>query len=423
MNGWKRVTVVLAVGAVGLVGCGRSGNGGDAAVPSASAVDQGKASGKVNVWAMGTEGEKLNVLAKDFMAANPDAKVMVTAIPWDAAHDKIASAIAGGQTPDVSLVGTTWMGEFAATGALDPTPPDIIDSASFYQGAWDSTVVDNTSFGVPWYVETRLLYYRTDLAKKAGITAPPASWDELKTMAKAMQDKAGAKYGISLPPGGTGAWQTFMPFAWQNGAELVQDGKYALDDDAMKGALDYYDSFFSEGLSSKALEPGVLEQGFVDGSIGSFFSGPWHIGILDDQGGAAFKDKYAVAHMPKQQSATSFVGGGDLVVFKDAENRDAAWKFVAYLSQPDVQQKWYGTVKDLPSVKSAWDSGELATDKSLAAFGKQLDDAKSPPAVPTWEQVAAVIDRNLEQVIIGGTDPAQGLSTMQRKATSIGLGG
>ena len=81
--------------------------------------------------------------------------------------------------------------------------------------------MDGTSYGVPWYVETRLIYYRKDLAEKAGVTPKPGwTWDDLKAFAKAMQDKGGAKWGISLPPGGTGSWQTFMPFAWQNGAEL-----------------------------------------------------------------------------------------------------------------------------------------------------------------------------------------------------------
>ena len=64
---------------------------------------------------MGTEGEKLDVLAKDFMQENPDVKVDVTPIAWDVAHDKLITAVAGNKTPDISQMGTTWMGEFAKT--------------------------------------------------------------------------------------------------------------------------------------------------------------------------------------------------------------------------------------------------------------------------------------------------------------------
>ncbi len=73
----------------------------------------------------------------------------------------------------MSLIGTTWMGEFAEAGGLMPTPEGLVDEADFFPGAWGSTEVGGTSYGVPWYVETRVLYYRKDLAEKAGWTEAP----------------------------------------------------------------------------------------------------------------------------------------------------------------------------------------------------------------------------------------------------------
>ena len=88
--------------------------------------------------------------------------------------------------------------------------------------------MDGTSYGVPWYVETRVLYYRKDLAEKAGWTTAPTTWDELKRFAKDLQSKAGAKYGIYLQPGQTGSWQTVLPFAWSNGAERDQRRRHGV---------------------------------------------------------------------------------------------------------------------------------------------------------------------------------------------------
>jgi multiple sugar transport system substrate-binding protein len=416
---WKAVAAVLTLFAA--VGCGRdeAGGGGEAAKP----VESGAAQGEITVWAMGTEGEKLSVLAKDFEAANPNAKVHVTAVPWDAAHDKIATAIAGRQTPDVSLVGTTFMAEFAKSGALDPVP-SVIDGNQFFAGARDTTMVNGTAYGVPWYVETRLLYYRTDLASRAGVQAP-TSWGDLTAFAKAMKEKSGAKWGINLQAGNKGTWQTFMPFAWQAGASITDGSgkKFTLDSPEMVKALEYYKSFFAAQLSPDALlRPGELEQGFVDGSFGAFFSGPWHIGLIKEQGGAGFADKWSVARMPREMTGTSFVGGGDIAVFKDAKNRDAAWKFVQYLTRPEVQVKWYTEVGDLPSVKSAWQDPKLSGDPLLKKFGEQLDDAKSPPAIATWEQVATVIDTEIEKVVKGASSPADSAKAMQAQATSIGTG-
>jgi multiple sugar transport system substrate-binding protein len=419
----RTITVATVVAALVIAGCGRDDDSGGDAGGGSEPIGDGPATGEITVWAMGTEGEKLGELAAEFMAENPDADVQVTAVPWDAAHQKISSAIASRETPGVSMIGTTWMGEFAQTGALDQVPTDLIDQSAFFEGAWETGVVDGTSYGVPWYVETRLIYYRTDLAEEAGITEAPQSWEELKAFAQGMQDEAGAEWGINLPPGGTGSWQTVLPFAWSNGAEVASGDSYTLDTPQMTEALEYYQSFFTEGLSPTDLPPdGALEQGFIDGSIGAFISGPWHVGILNEQGGEDFADSYTVARMPQQQSATSFVGGSDLAVFTDTDNRDGAWKFVSWLSQPEVQVRWYEMVNDLPAVSAAWDDPALASDPVLATFGEQLEDAKSPPAIATWEQVAAAIDTELEKLCKADADPAGVASAMQQQADSIGFG-
>jgi multiple sugar transport system substrate-binding protein len=412
----------IAVGIV-LAGCGRGSDSTSGTKAKAEDVKSGKATGSITIWALGAEGDKLGEIAKGFETANPKATVKVTVIPFDAAHDKIASAIAANETPDISLAGTTWVSEFAGSGALDATPTDLIDKSAFFPGAWETTSLDGTSYGVPWYVETRLLYYRKDLAAKAGVTPKAGwNWDDLQAFTEAMQDKAGAKWGISLPPGGQGSWQTFMPFAWQNGAELLTDDKFSFATPQMEEALDYYRTYFTKKISPTEVAQGALESGFINGSIASFISGPWHMGILRDQGGAKFEGKWDVAPMPTEESATSFVGGGDLMVFKKSKNRDTAWKFVDYLTSEAAEQQLYELVGSLPAVKSAWETGKLATDPMLKVFGAQLDDAKSAPAIATWEQVASSLDDGIEQAIRGGKDSATALKAAESKANTVGTG-
>lgn len=410
------VTAALALAA----GCGRDSGG---SRETARAVGAGQASGEITVWAMGTEGDKLAEFAKGFTAEHPQAKVTVTAVPWDGAHQKIAAAIAAGQTPDVSMIGTTYQGEFAKTGALDPTPTDLFAKDSYFPGAWDSTVVDGTAYGVPWYVETRGIYYRKDLAAKAGLTAAPKTWEELTAMARALRDKGGAKWGIHLQPGRTGSWQAVMPFAWSNGAEITDGDKFAFDSPEMTEALAYYQSFFTQKLAPTDLPEGQLEPDFVAGRIGAFMSGPWHVGILNEQGGPGFAEKFAVAAMPVKKTGTSFIGGSNIAVFKNAKNRDGAWKFLQWLSKPDVQVKWYQTVSDLPAVQAAWTDPALSGDAILSTFGAQLKDAKAPPPIPTWEQVAAAFDTEVEKLAVGGQDPAATAKAIESKATAIGTGG
>ena len=405
-----------------LAACGRDDDGGESEEAESISED---ASGTVEVWAMEAEGEALGPFVKDFEAEYPDIDVEVTPVPWASAHDKLSTAIASGKTPDVSLIGTTWMGEFAELGGLDPVPPDLVDDSSFFQGAYDSTVVNDTEYGVPWYVETRVLFYRKDLAKLAGWNSAPTSWEELVQFGDDLAAEANVETPLYVQPGQTGSWQTALPFAWTAGAETTNaDGtEYTLDSDAMKQGLEYYKSLFDNGLSTTdILDPGELEPLFADGKIGSFISGPWEVTLVKDAG--VTDKQLAVAPLPGQDSGmgTSFIGGGDLAVFKDSDNRDAAWTLVKWLSQPDVQSKWYETTSDLPAVKSSWDTGALADDPVLSVFGKQLDSGNSPPAVPTWEQVAEVIDRDIERVVRGEMSVDEAVGDMQSQASSIGTG-
>ena len=291
----------------------------------------------------------------------------------------------------------------------------------FFESAWQTNVVDGQAYGVPWYVETRVLYYRTDVAEKAGITAPPTTWDELKAMAKGMQAEGGAKYGISL---GTKNGQEYLPFVWSNGGDVIgPDGAFALDSPQAVEALTFYDSFFEEGLTPKSVPEGFdITPAFVSGTHPMFFSGPWHVGLITEAGGADIDGKWAVAPLPKKATGTSWVGGSNLVVFKDSPNKDAAWAFVKFMTDPANQVAWYDEATVLPAVQSAWDDPKLAGDANVAVFGEQLQDTKAPPAIPTWNEVSTAINDNLEKVTTGNVAPADGAKAMEEEATAIGTG-
>jgi multiple sugar transport system substrate-binding protein len=409
-------------GTLVLAGCGRT-DGPGAGAEAGSAIDDSPATGEVTIWAMGNEGEVLGELATQFEEENPDVTITVTAVPWESAHDRIATSIAGGETPDISMLGTTWVGEFAATGALEPTPEGVVDEGDFFEGSQETAVVDGVAYGVPWYVDTRVLYYRTDLAEAAGVEAP-TTWEEYKTFAQALKD-GGATSGVSLPPGGFDSWQYVAPLVWQAGGDILnEDGtEFTFDTPEWKEAFEFYRSFFDEGISEPVrLEGGEIEQEFIDGTVGSFFSGPFHVSLLREQGGPEFEDKFAVAMVPGAESRTSFTGGGNLAVFGDSENRDASWKFVRWLSQPETQLAWYDISTDLPSVEAAFEDPIFADDPYLSVFAEQLGDSKAPPAIATWAQVSAVIDQELEKVTRGDRSVDDALAAIQQQADSIGTG-
>ena len=286
------------------------------------------------------------------------------------------------------------MGEFAEAGGLMPTPEGLVDEADFFPGAWGSTEVGGTSYGVPWYVETRVLYYRKDLAEKAGWGEAPQTWDDLKQFADDMKEQGRRRVRPQPParPDRLLADRAAVRLvqrrrAHQRGRHRVHD---RLPGDGRGARLLHVLLRRGPLAETRLLDPGELESGFADGTYGSFISGPWHTGLVEDAG--VTPDEYAVAPLPGKDCGpgTSFVGGGDLAVFKDSDNADDAWKYVQWLSEPETQQGFYDEVGDLPAVQAAWETGELAEDPQLQVFGEQLETAEAPPAVPTWEQVAGV---------------------------------
>ncbi|HET6293144.1 MAG TPA: extracellular solute-binding protein, partial [Kribbella sp.] len=139
-------------------------------------------------------------------------------------------------------------------------------------------------------------------------------------------------------------------------------------------------------------------------------------------GGAKMKDNIGVFEMPKNKTSTSFVGGSNFVVFKNSKNKDSAWQLVKFLSDAKTQAEWFKLSTDLPAVKSAWEDPSIASDQLLPIFGKQLEDAKAPPAIVNWEQVATAFDTEVEKMAKAGQSPADTAKAIQTKASSIGTG-
>ncbi|MBT1170623.1 extracellular solute-binding protein [Bifidobacterium sp. SO4] len=425
---FKAATAVVASVAMlaGMAGCGRT-NTANAGGDDVTTIDSNKASGELTIWAMGNEGDLLGDFVKDFESENPDVKVKVTAIPWASAHDKLQTAIATGEVPDVAQMGNTFMADFS--NAFSEVPSNL-DLSVFFEGPVENYKVGGKQLGVPWYVDTRVLYYRTDIAEKAGITEAPKTWDELKTMAEAMQKVSGVDYGMRINASGTDCFGGILPFAYSAGASLTDsnESKWTIDSDAMNRALDYVTGYYKDGIAdvNADVNPGANIADFVAGTTPMMLEGPTAVSQIEELGGNDIKDKYATVTLPAMDSSsdmgTSYLGGSGLVTFSEAKNKDAAWKFIRWASQPDVQAKWYTVSSDLPAAQKTWSNDALTASKTLTAFGDQLKHAQGVPAFTTWAQFSSAADRAFEQIAKGQTSVADGLKSLQSEADSIGIG-
>jgi multiple sugar transport system substrate-binding protein len=371
----RRAAAALA--AAGLAGCTRKGS-----APT------------LRFWAMGREGEVAHELLREFHAEHPGLEVRIERLPWTSAHEKLLTAFAGDATPDVAQMGNTWLAEMAAVGALEPLQSRLdatpsIERADHFPGIWDTNTIDGRLVGIPWYVDTRLLFVRRDLLARSGIASMPRTWSAWRTALSELHE-AGAPSPVLLP---LNEFEPLLALALQQPDELLRDGgRYGNFSSAgFQRALAFYLEMFERGWAPylSSTQVGNVWQEFGRGTFAFYISGPWNIGEFRRRLGAEAQPSWTTAPMPGPDGpGASTAGGSSLVVFRRSTMKREAWQLIEYLSRPAVQQRFYALTGNLPPRRSSWAHPSLAGDEQARAFAEQLERVRAAPAVPEWERIA-----------------------------------
>ena len=358
---------------------------------------------------MGREGEVLAQLMPSFEKLHPDLHVEVQQIPWTAAHEKLLTAYVGEATPDIAMLGNTWVPEFVALNALEPldslaTQSKEIRRDDFFDGIWKTNVVNGKTYGIPWYVDTRLIFYRTDLLAKAGYKDFPQTWAEWTSAMKKIKSQMSDRQFPLLMP--TNEWAQPVILALQEGSPILRDGgRYgAFEQPQFHSAFDFYVGIYRQGLASPVSSSQVsnLFQEFQRGNIAMYISGPWMIGEFKTRIDSSMQKNWNTALMPGVNGpGVSTAGGSSLSLFAASKHKREAWQLMEYLSRPDVQLNFYHLTGDLPPRKSAWQDTAFANNKYTLAFRQQLERVVPTPQVPEWEEIATTIFEHGEQAIRG----------------------
>jgi multiple sugar transport system substrate-binding protein len=367
----------------------------------------------LEMWGLGREGQVVAELMPEFHRRNPDIRVSVQQIPWTAAHEKLLTAHVGNATPDIAQLGNTWIPEFVTIRALEDLTPFVSRSVSlspgdFFDGIWATNTIGDDVYGIPWYVDTRLLFYRTDILASVGFEAPPRTWDEwTEVMQRLVAQRRGVnRFPILLP---TNEWSQPVLLALQQDSTLLtEDGSHgAFRQAEFRKAFEFYVGLFRQGYApvlSNSQVANVYQQ-FESGDFAMYITGPWNIGEFRRRLSTSMEGKWSTAAMPapagKSYPGTSLAGGASLVMFNRSERKGAAWKLIEYLSEPAQQIRFYELTGSLPANEGAWEAPALASDALAAAFRTQLENVTPTPKVAEWEQIATIVWEAAESAIRG----------------------
>ena len=381
----------------------------------------------IRFWAMGREAEVVGELVREFERDNPGIRVRIQQIPWTSAHEKLLTAYAADALPDLCQLGNTWVPEFATLGALEPlnarvAASDVIDPDDYFPGIWATNVIDNQLLGVPWYVDTRLLFYRRDILAAAGWDAPPRDWAEwAQAMADVRAHVGADRYAIMVP---LNEFEQLLSFALQQDDPLLRDGgtRGNFSSPGFRRALGFYAGMFDNGWAPPMSESQISNvwDEFGRGFFSFYISGPWNIREFRNRLPADLQDAWATAPLPGPDGPGAGIAGGtSLVLFRGSEVQDASWKLVEFLSRPDIQERFHAMIGNLPPRRSTWELPQLQADPHARAFRDQLERVKPTPQVLEWERIAQEMRLMSERVVRGGLAQEAAVAQLDARVDDI----
>ncbi len=390
-----------------LSSCGNSSN------ESSGGSEENK---KIVFWAYegaSIEGEKIleDVIA-DF-EAKTNIEVEVLAVPRADFATKLASSIAVGQGPDIAYMDQPDVSRYAADGLLVDYTDKMsdINVDDYYEGAYETNVIDGKLYGLPLNHTTVAIFYNKDL-----VDGPASTWDEwIADSKKVFEDNNGEVAAFEqMWGGGGGAW-LFPAFVHSGGGSMVNEDETAVTFgeqagvDAVNLILDIYEY--------SPHEIRTASNAFMNGLVAYKLSGPWEIGAFDEAG-----LNYGVMKIPSKDGGIQYsnIGGENVVAFKDGQDSDSAWELMKYLTSSDVNSEIVKVTGNYPANKNS-DISEYLAHEGYSVFFEQLETAVPRPAkIVNWTKINDdYIGAALDKALVDGEDPATVLKEAQDSANEI----
>ncbi|OJU41200.1 MAG: ABC transporter substrate-binding protein [Microbacterium sp. 69-10] len=400
---------LLVTAALALTGCSAPGSGSG---------DGGRE--PVVMWGSWS-GDQVAQLDKQAAAFNASQnKYEVSYVAQEAVEQKLLTAIAGGQVPDLVMWDRFQTSLYAPKGALadldDRIAKDNVDTAAFYQPALKEMQVDGKQYGIPLLVDNRSLFYNVTELEKAGLK-PPTNWNELRDTAVALTERDGGKLtraGFDLSdPGLFSMW-------------LAQAGGHLVSEDGSKTAFNSPQGLEVLQFWKQLMEDGVWQQGFGDGAnpfaegkLAMRLDGPWALSELDKVKGL----DYGIVPPPAGPNGDkgANMGGFGLVIPAASKHQDGAWEFIKWWTTQPKNGVDFGKISGwIPANIEAANDPFFTDDPHYAAFIKTLDFATTRPQVEGYSDVEGkALIPALQEFMSGKLTAEEALKKAQQQGDKI----
>ena len=418
----------LAAAAITATACSSSGGkAGSGGASTGSTGSTGSTASKVTLTFWGTYGNGGNTTQTDalsktiipaFEKANPNITIKYVDIPYDSLLQKLTTSAAGGQLPDLVRADIGWVAKFGALGVFAPLDQKMSNFKTLADATYPGSLATNKFgdhyYGLPLDTNTRIEISNPQALAAAGISAPPATFEQLQADAP----KLAAKKISVFADSGLQGWNMY-PWIWSAGGEItnpdVTKASGYLDSKASVAGIQMLVDLYKHGAIPNLIigNKGATQtsDGLPKGQYASILDGPWMPGIWAGQ-----YPKFAPTYSPVPAGpggSVSVVGGEDIVMTEQSAHQDAAEKFIEFTQSPTYQLAMAKTGQ--MSVVSSLGAQEATANPSLAPFIKQLATAKPRPAVPQAPQIDTVLQTELIKAFQGSESVQDALTNAAKQ--------
>ena len=414
-RGISAVAMAAAI-VLGVTACGGS-SGSDGKSDSGKAKDPASVSGTITYWDTSdakNEAPTYQALVKDFEAKYPKIKVNYQNVDFGTVEQKFKAAAQSGKgAPDVVRTDVGLIPEYASLHYIAPLDGTaaLQDTADFMAGPMNTTKYDGKTYGVPSVTDTLGLLYNKDIFAKAGISAPPKTWDELIADSATIKQKVPGVAGTYVNPDS----YFLFPVLFGEGADLADPAakKVTINSpEAVKAVTEAKKIYDTSSLKVDfASAYDNMQTSFKTGKVAMLIQGPWSVG--DDLTGSAFQGKeanlgYAPVPAGSSGKALAPTGGHDLAVYQGSKNLDAAYLFTQFMTSSASQQQIALKNGTLPTRTSAYTDAVLKNG-TIAGFKPIMDTARPRVALPQVGSLFTPLQQQYIKILQGQTSVQAGL--------------
>jgi multiple sugar transport system substrate-binding protein len=367
-------------------------------------------------WSEPAQRKAMDSLLAGFHREHPEIPIEVTELSWADGKTKLMAGFNSETAPDVLELGSDWVAQFSSSGVLLPLDADTAIMSRFTASpkySISSGMWGGHYFAVPWLLDTRVIFMNDDLITTSGTTSNGTNvwnWQTMKSTAERIGQQGIGVNGSDQHR----LYKKFLPYVWSNGGDLFDSaGQPVMNTRQNIEALRFYIGQLECGIMETQKD---LDDAFVRGKLGIWFSGSWLIPRLSK---AAFKWHTAVFPGNSGHSGESFAGGEYLAINAKSVMKHEAELFLEYITRPTNELAFAQNVNEYPAdVRSQSDTFYLHRREGTV-FTEQLAHARMTPVIPQWLDVETIIEDEVSKALYKTETPEQAMANMQQRTVTI----